>query len=450
MIKKMLLAISEYDMLKRDCDVLVGLSGGADSVALLLGLVEIKEKFNLSLRAIHINHNIRGKEAERDEKFCVSLCERLSVPLIVESVDIPSLSKQCGESTELCARNERYRLFKKHSIDFIATAHNAEDNAETVLFNIARGSGTKGACGIPPVRGNIIRPIIYCSREDIFAYLESVKQDFVVDSTNLSNDYTRNKIRHNVIPALKEINSSLFNAFSRFTENIREDMSFLEEEAVRKYNELSFVIDDEIVLRKEVSNLPDALKKRVLILFCESCGISKTKLDYNKLNEFINVLCGKILSMQIYDNFYFCASKKGFVINQKHYNFPFNMDSFDFESHFYKISKKNYENSLKINKLLLKNAIDYDKIIGEMFVRKREDGDKYRPVSRNVTKTLKKLLNESALTPKQKAGLFVVCDDNGIVFTNLFGIDERVKVDSASKNIFVYKNMGGQSNAECY
>ena len=156
------------------------------------------------------------------------------------------------------------------------------------------------------------------------------------------------------------------------------------------------------------------------------------------------VLLGEIRSFRIFGEYDFKPTKNGFVIlkNQKKDKY---IESFSFKkSDFIKINKEEYKNSLKINNLLFKYSIDCDKIKGELLIRSRAEGDKYRPVSRNVSKTIKKLLNESELTPKQKAELFIIADDEGIVFTNLFGIDERVKVDDNSKNIAVYKAMEGK------
>lgn len=144
--------------------ILVGLSGGADSVSLLLALKALSAENGFEVRAMHLNHLIRGGEAYRDEEFCKELCGKLCVPLSVERADIPAAARAAGQSLELCAREYRYKalikLSEDNDIDYIATAHNADDNAETVLYNVLRGSGLDGVCGIPAKRGNIIRPIL--------------------------------------------------------------------------------------------------------------------------------------------------------------------------------------------------------------------------------------------------------------------------------------------------
>ena len=210
MLDKALSAVEKYNMLSPGAAVIAAVSGGADSMAMLLFLMKISERYSLSLTVAHVNHGLRGEEARRDEEYVRSFCEKNSLRFEVLHADVAALAKQSGETCEECGRRVRYEFFE--SIDKnakIATAHTASDNAETMLFNLARGSSLKGLCGIPPVRGNIIRPLIFCTREDIEAFCRENSLDFVTDSTNLTLDYSRNKIRHIAVPALKEINSAL-------------------------------------------------------------------------------------------------------------------------------------------------------------------------------------------------------------------------------------------------
>ena len=160
-------AVKKYDMLKSGDRVIVALSGGADSVSLLDNLNDIKELYNLTIYAAHVNHLLRGAEAERDENFCKILCKKYDVELFIKKVDVRALAKQQKISEELCGRNVRYRFFAELSEKLnakIATAHTMSDNAETLIYNIARGSGINGAGGISPVRGNIVRPLIEVTR----------------------------------------------------------------------------------------------------------------------------------------------------------------------------------------------------------------------------------------------------------------------------------------------
>lgn len=213
--------------------ITVALSGGADSVAMLYALYSLKSELGFSLCACHVNHNLRGEESDRDEMFVRRLCRFLDIPLYVKNIRVLDFLQK-HESVELRAREIRYEFFDSLSKLYgclIATAHTASDNCETVLINMIRGTALSGICGIPEQRGNIIRPILRCTREEIEQFCAENLLDYVTDSTNLSNDYTRNKLRHSVIPLLKEINPSLFSAVGRLTEAAALDDAYLDKTA---------------------------------------------------------------------------------------------------------------------------------------------------------------------------------------------------------------------------
>ncbi len=215
--------IAQYRMLEPEQPVLVALSGGADSVALLLVLREL----GYPVCAYHLNHCLRGAESERDAEFVHRLCTELEIPCVIEREDVAAYADALGESIETAARKLRYaRLAQcaaKQGTTRIATAHTADDNLETMLFHLARGTGTKGMTGIPPVRGQVIRPLRHAVRAEIEAYLQDRGQSFVTDSSNLTLAYTRNRIRHTVVPVLRQINPHCAGAASRLAEQLRED-----------------------------------------------------------------------------------------------------------------------------------------------------------------------------------------------------------------------------------
>ena len=212
--------------------VLLGLSGGADSVTLLHLLLAD----GLSVAAAHLNHGIRGAEADRDEQFCRDLCVSLGVPLYVERADIPAVCRETGEGTEEAARRIRYAFFtdlmQKEQIRVLCTAHNADDNAETVLLHLCRGTTPRGACGIPPVReipeGTVLRPILRMSRKEILTYCREKGLSYVTDSTNADVTYARNRIRAKVLPELEHINPEFLRAVTAFTEAERADSAYLD------------------------------------------------------------------------------------------------------------------------------------------------------------------------------------------------------------------------------
>ena len=184
--------------------VVVGLSGGADSVCLFLVLTELAKEWGLSLFPVHINHNLRGEEADRDQKFCEKLCRQHNLELQVVSVPVTELAKEKGMSLEEAGRMARYSAFatvkEQHKCHKIAVAHHKDDQAETVLFQLFRGSRLKGLSGMAANSNNIIRPLLEITREEIEDFLKEKKQKYCIDSTNLEEEYTRNKIRHRIIP----------------------------------------------------------------------------------------------------------------------------------------------------------------------------------------------------------------------------------------------------------
>lgn len=218
-------------MISPGTKILVGFSGGPDSVSLLSFLSA--NYGNVS--AVHVNHMLRGDDAYRDESFCRQFCERRGIEFFCERTDIKALSN--GVSVEETARDERYRIYKKfaseHGFTAVALAHTASDNAETVIFNMARGCGLSGICGIPPVRKlcdgvSIIRPLIFCLRSDIMDYVSENGLSYVTDATNTDTEYTRNYIRGVIIPELLHVNSGAVNAIASLSESARRDAEFAE------------------------------------------------------------------------------------------------------------------------------------------------------------------------------------------------------------------------------
>ena len=255
--------------------VLLALSGGADSSALLHMLCQMRAALGFSLYAAHLNHNIRGdaygNEALRDEQFCRRICESLSVPLFVESVDIPMQAKQSGKSLETEARDARYRFFakimKESGIKILVTAHNADDNFETQLFNLCRGCGLDGISGIPRTReisevdgGVAVRPILNATKAEILDYCSSNHIEYVTDSTNFEEDCTRNKLRNTIIPLLRQQFGSPEKAGMRLAEAAGEDNRFILSIAEQ------FLESDSCISLDRFRALDRAVAKRVLQL----------------------------------------------------------------------------------------------------------------------------------------------------------------------------------------
>ena len=301
-------ALAEYKMIEKGDAVVAALSGGADSVSLLHALTELSGELGITVSACHVNHHLRGAEADADMHFCEELCQRLGVELRVLEADVASM-QQKHESLEECARRVRYDFFAEVSRGKkLATAHNSNDCAETVLLNLMRGTGLKGLCGVPPVRGNIIRPLIFCTRDEVEEYCRSRGLTWVTDKTNLSTDYTRNKIRHIILPEMLKINGSLFGTMNLMELSLREDSDFLDNMARQALSESETTIRLKLPAEDgaepswenrpgwksdALAALPKPVQSRAIKLILNSGGIEPSALRINTARDIIAAGRGK-------------------------------------------------------------------------------------------------------------------------------------------------------------
>lgn len=271
--------------------ILVALSGGADSVALLLAL----RAQGCTLAAAHLNHCLRASESERDEAFVRELCAKLDVPLTVERADVSVYAAQERCGTEEAARRLRYDFLERtaDAVDaaYIATAHTADDNLETVLFHLIRGTGARGLAGIPPRRGRIIRPLLQATREDVEAYLAEKRQDYVTDSSNLTDLYTRNRIRHQVVPALREIAPQAAKTVLRMSAQVREDADCLDQLAWEQSVVYAPIDNGEAIIdRHALRDRHDALVRRVLRQTLERLGLPMSEVGKVHLEALLHLI----------------------------------------------------------------------------------------------------------------------------------------------------------------
>ncbi len=267
-------------------NVLVAISGGADSVALLHML---REK-GYELTAAHYNHGLRP-EADADEEFVKTLCADLGIPFVAGRGDVAADAARCGAGIEETAREMRYAFLEetrvKSGLGRIATAHNADDNAETVLLNLVRGAGLSGLCGIPPQRGHIVRPILHLSRAEILAYLTSHNLPYREDASNADTVFRRNYLRHEILPALKALNPALTDAVTRLTGLLREDEEYL-----------TALAREEIQLHgigasfpaKRLNSLPKPVSSRVCRLLVQS--VTGYPPELNGLDAMLDISAG--------------------------------------------------------------------------------------------------------------------------------------------------------------
>ena len=270
MLNKLLAFNRRYRLMNPGDTVICALSGGADSVALLFSLYLLKDKLGITLEAAHFNHNLRGEESDRDETFVRKLCDRYDIPLHIGSGQIIPGKK----GLEAAARDARYGFFQTLE-GKIATAHTADDNAETVLMHLVRGTGLKGLGGIAPRNQNVIRPMLEITRLDVEAFLEEWCLSHITDSSNDTDAFLRNRIRHHVMPLLKAENPRLAENLSAMALNLRQDEEVLSELAVQ----------DTLPSVETLKSIAPALRNRALEAFLKNSGVKEPEQSHIALAE---------------------------------------------------------------------------------------------------------------------------------------------------------------------
>ncbi len=418
-------AIEDHQLISQGDTVTVALSGGADSVSLLHMLVNIREEYNLTLYAAHVNHLIRGDEAERDESFCKALCQKYSVELFVKRADVPTLAKQLKISEELCGRNVRYEFFDeiaKAKNSKIATAHTLSDNAETLIYNITRGTSVGGLCSIPIRRGYIIRPLIYCDRGYVESYCVQNSLEYVTDSTNLTDDYTRNRIRHNVITELKKINPSFEATAKRLCEDAADVCSYIEKQTS---TELEACKTDFGYNAEKLFTLDKVVRRNALMKICREAGALSVEHIHIELiekilksggavdicNGYRAVVKQGVLRVNHKDTENENSIKEIYLSSVLNSDFIFNDNKYSIKEIKSPLSKENNENIIAITNSQLENAV----------IRTRLSQDKFTYPKRKITKPLRKVMNEMRIPQEIRDKLLLIALENQILWCEYIG-----------------------------
>ncbi len=443
MENKALITVEKYNMLSFGDSVVIGLSGGADSVALTHFLLSLKKRFGLRIFACHINHGLRGAEADRDESFVRKLCRENDIELFVLHKNILQIAQQRKISTEQCGREVRYKFFEETAQKFdakIATAHTASDNTETVIFNMTRGCGIKGLCGIPPIRGNIIRPLIEVSRSDIENYCRKNNYEYITDSTNLERDYTRNKIRLDVVPVLKGINPSVEESISRMSFYMRENERFINDyarkilESAKTKNgyktdillqtDASVLSQIIILLSSQYNIIPESKHIEMIKEIIYNGGAVNIKKDIKVVSKqgFLRII--KVDKSVNNDEIIFYGQDAVLINNKKICLLKMNMDEFN-----------KYK---KINNLLFNNSMDYDTIPSDGTFRTRRSGDTFTLPFRKITKSLKKLFNEMKIPQEIRNNILVFASGSEILWIEGIGVSYGYGITESTKNVLTF------------
>lgn len=387
-------AVKDGRLLEDVRTVLVGFSGGSDSVLLLKLLSEIP---TLSVSAAHLHHGIRGKEADRDEAFCRAFCEERGIPFFSEKQDIPTQAKADKAGVEETARRARYAFFERlaneHGFDAVATAHNADDHVETVLFHLIRGSALNGLCGIPLKRGLFIRPLLYSDKDTVLAACAEASLPFVTDSTNTDTAYTRNHIRQNLVPHMKALNPSLTDTVLSSTRLLQKERRYLDSQAAPYSFENTRTI---------LATLDYALLARVIRRESEQEGLTVTARHVSEAIALIRSdrahgalsLPGGTLTV---DRDLVSIDREDKDPPAFELLLSYGTNVLPTGDALYlapsdEVSEKDINKLKNVYKLSIQATLDSAKIDGKVLARTRRPGDIYR--LRGITRRVKKLLQE--------------------------------------------------------
>lgn len=453
-IDKIKAVIKENELLKDGDRVVVGVSGGADSVCLLLVLKEIMPPECIT--AVHINHGIRGDEATRDEDFVLKLCKRLEIRLEIRRLDVPLFARENKISEEEAGRILRYRVFEEirllYKADKIAVAHNLNDVAETFLMNLSRGSGITGLAGIKLRSGVLIRPLIKTSRAEIEEIAACFGESFITDSTNNSLIYTRNRIRKRVIPELEEVNERAVSHINDACERLEKIEGYIIKEAAKAYKSYvtkgkDIFISNEILVLDEVI-IEEVLHKALLEAAGRARDIGSVHISY--LLELFNKQVGRTIDLPYqvrvireYKGIRLKGSAHKSESGESIQVLPeLLLHTEDVEGISTVVSE---EDNIRLTfedgsvKNLSQNScirwFDYDKIAGNVMVRFKEEGDYLVISPEGDKKKLKKYLTDSKIPSDKRGGIPLVASGNEVLWVVGYRTGEGARITQSTKKL---------------
>ena len=473
--------IKEYNMITKGDRIVIGVSGGADSVCLFHVLLELKEEYELTLFAVHINHCLRGEEADQDEEYVRNLCLKNNTAFYGIRADVSQISKEKGLSFEeggrLVRYEEFYRVLKENNCNKIAIAHNKNDNAETFLFHLFRGSGLSGLRGIPPVRDEIIRPLLYVTREEIENYLSLRRIEYCNDATNEENDYSRNKIRNQILSYAKEnINSKAIEHITMAGNHIREVNDFLEHHIDKAFTILvkirqdgSYEIPIAALLQEERVVQRGIIRKlfKILINGLKDIDFLHTELVLSlvdkEVGKRLNLPLG-LMAIKEYDKLVLKNESTKEITeklaerdrNKKEEYISLDLSSIEEgEEKWYEIPFA--EANIKIRKLSYKKSMifpqngytkwfDCDKIKNTVLIRPREEGDYLQIDGAGNKKKIKSLFIDEKVPRDLRDGIPLIADGSHIMWVIGHRMSEGYKISEHTRLILEISVYGGNYN----
>ena len=441
-IKKVQKYICDNDMLDKSDTVIVGLSGGADSVCLLNILNKLSKDMDFNLKAVHVHHGIRGEEADADQSFVSDLCRSMNVPLMIFKRDIPREAEENHETEEECGRRVRYEIFgdlaKEAGNGKIAVAHHMDDQVETILFRMLRGTGIKGISGMRPVNGNIIRPMLCLTREEILAYLQEEGQVFRTDSTNEDISYSRNYIRKKIIPEFKEINDRSIEHIVELGRQADEINSYLEEEADK-------LLEEADGNSKQIWAANPVLRSVAIRRFISNAGVPLKDVSRQHIAQIEDIISGEKSALVHLPKGYAVRHEAGRLSMIRDY------DESKGEDYFVPISGEGiYEiagEGRVICRLLTDFTpedipcdtytkwLDYDKIKDGLCVRNRRSKDRIVINEKGNTKGLKDYMINEKIPQSLRDRLPLIAGKSGVYWVIGHRIGESSKVTKDTKRV---------------
>ena len=434
--------IREEGMLKEGDIVVAGISGGADSVCLLHVLSSLKEVIGYDIHAVHVNHMIRGAEADRDEEFVKKLGEKLGVEVSAFHIDIPRIAEETGMSCEEAGRKERYDAFAEVAAELekstgrrvrIAVAHNKDDMVETVIFNMARGTSLKGLAGIRPVRENIIRPLLFAGRDEIENYLEELGESWVTDSTNLEDDYTRNRIRHVIIPALKDINQGAVDHIYSAARDTADVYAGIERKAAEYLDSFTTAtVQDDKVTGISVPIIPfellsDAEQSEAVLAAMERLAGKRKDITRKHIDMVLDITRGSS-GRSVHLPYDITARRTGdiLILEVRGSDELTGMEG-SFKQEIFELRGETHFTKNKYTEI-----VDYDKIRGILRVRKPETGDSIVINDKGGRKKLSKLFTDLKVDRVMRESWPVIVDDRDVIWVPGLRLSEAYKLDKSS------------------
>ncbi len=449
LVKKLIDTIEKYNMILKGEHILIGLSGGADSVCLLKVLNIIKKDLEINLSAIYIDHNIRPAETLHEKNFCKEICDLFQVPLIIKSCDAPSYSKNFKISLQEAARELRYQAYYETAselkADKIALGHNADDQAETIFLRLIRGAGPLGLSGIPPVRQKIVRPLIETERAEIEEFLKTHKIDYLIDLSNLTDRYLRNKIRHVIMPEIKKLNPSAVKTIIRTMDILRSEEKYFEITVTKTLMKLISRKDEESIelFLSPMEIMDPVLLRRVLRRAIDSVRGLRA-ITFIHIEDMIKLIKSGKPGDRLYLSKNIRVIKKYSVLlitaepPKRLSNYMINIgDSVHLKEASMVIScelvdSEEIGRTIKDPKIALING---DKLSFPLTIRGRMPGDYFYPIGFGKRKKIHDYFVDEKI-PRDERDLIPLLINNGeIIWVIGKRLDERYKVDNNTRKI---------------